>query len=51
MLTNLYNWIGSLDGFGVDPELSAIFGFVLFLFAVAEFFRLLELIISHLTKR
>lgn len=51
MVSQLINWIGQFNNLGLDPDLAATFGFCLFLFAVSEFFRLFELVLSHLTKR
>lgn len=51
MIQDIFDWFGQLDIYGIDPALVATIGFGLLLFAISEFFRLFELILSHLTKR
>lgn len=51
MLESIFNYLGQLNIYGVDPDLVAMIGFCLLLFGVSEFFRLLELVLAHLTKR
>lgn len=51
MVQNIFNWFGQLSGYGVDPALASAFGFCILLFAISEFFRLFELVITHVTRR
>lgn len=49
MIAQVFDYLGSLSGYGVSPECIALFGFGLFLFSISEFFRLLELLIARIT--
>ena len=51
MVQELFDWFGTITDFGVDPALASAFGFCILLFAVSEFFRLFELLITHITRR
>lgn len=51
MLQSIFDWFGSITGFGIDPLIPATFGFLLFIFAISEFFRLLEIIVVHISRR
>lgn len=48
MLTDIFNYLGQLDIYGVDPIIAASFGFCVLIFGISEFFRLIELLIVRI---